>query len=191
MKISAAVALSFFLVASAEGAQNHATAAPDSAAASASQSKIDPAKEADIRHLLDAAGTVTIVQQVMHNLEQNLKPTLAGSLPPGEYRDRLVDLFFEKFRSKFDGKRILDLAVVRYDENFSDEEIKGLITFYQTPLGQKVVNLLPKLTTELQQDGQRIGQQVGRDSMVEVLSEHPDIAQALQEASRRTAPPSR
>lgn len=191
MKISAAVVLCLFLVASAQAAQNHAAAAPASAAASASESKIDPAKEADIRHLLDAAGTVAIVQQVMHNLEQSLKPTLTNSLPPGDYRERLVDLFFEKFRSKFDGKRILDLAVTRYDENFSDEEIKGLITFYETPLGRKVANLLPKLTTEMQQDGQRIGQQVGRDSMTEVLSEHPDIAQALQEASRRTAPPVR
>jgi len=125
----------------------------------------------------------------MNNMQQSLKPVLTNSLPPGEYRERLTDLFFEKFRSKFDTKRLLDLAVVRYDENFSDQEIKGLLEFYQTPLGRKVVTVLPKLSGELQQDGRQMGQQLGRESMVEVLSEHPDIAQELREASRRAAQP--
>ena len=108
---------------------------------------------------------------------------------PGDYRDRLSELFFEKFRSKFDTKTLMDLAVARYDENFSDQEIKGLISFYETPLGRKVVTLLPKLTVELQQDGQRLGQQIGRDSMQEVLAEHPEMAQALQEAARHSVAP--
>ena len=191
MKGFAAVALSVLLGASIQGAQDHHAPALDSAAATAVQSKIDPAKEADIRHLLEVAGTAAVIQQVMKSMEQSLKPTMASSLPPGDYRGRLIDLFFERFRSKFDANRLVDLAVARYDENFSDEEIKGLIKFYETPFGQKVVSLLPKLTVELQQDGQKLGQQVGRDSMVEVLSEHPDIAQALQDASHRTSPPSR
>jgi hypothetical protein len=120
--------------------------------------------------------------------EQNLKPVMANSLPPGEYRDKLIELFFQKFNSKFDTTRLLDLAVARYDENFSDEEIKGLITFYETPLGKKVVAVQPTLAGLLQQDGQRLGQQLGRDSMIEVLSEHPDLAQALHAASQKTSP---
>lgn len=83
------------------------------------------------------------------------------------------------------------MAVVRYDEQFSDEDIKGLISFYGTPLGQKAVSVLPKLTIELQQDGQVLGQQVGRESMIEVLAEHPELAKALQNAGQGTAPPSR
>ena len=84
---------------------------------------------------------------------------------------------------------MLDLAVSRYDEHYSDEEIKDLIKFYESPLGQKVVTVLPKLTAELQQDGGNLGRQVGRESMIEVLSEHRDLAQAIREASRTTSPP--
>jgi hypothetical protein len=188
MKIAFAVALCFLLGGAVEGAQNHTTPAPDSSAALSAQPKIDPAKEADIRRLLEVAGTAALVRQLMSSMEQSMKPVLANSLPPGEYRDKLIDLFFEKFHSKFDTKRILDLAVVRYDENFSDSEIRGLIDFYQTPLGNKVITMLPKVTAELQQDGQKLGQEVGRDSMIEVLSEHPEIATALHDASHGTTP---
>jgi hypothetical protein len=191
MNIAFAVALCFLLSGSLQAAQHNPTPAPDSSAAPDTQAKIDPAKEADIRRLLDLAGTAALVQQLMSSMEQNMKPVLANSLPQGDYREKLIDLFFEKFHSKFDAKKILDLAVVRYDENFSDSEIKGLIEFYQTPLGNKLITMLPKVTAELQQDGQKLGRDMGRDSMIEVLAEHPDIAKALQEASQNRAPASR
>jgi len=191
MRIVVAVAICFLLSGSIEAAQDHTTPVPDSAAVPSTQPKIDPAKEADIRRLLDVAGTAALVQQLMSSIEQNMKPVLASSLPPGEYRDQLIDLFFEKFRSKFVTKKILELAVVRYDENFSDSEIRGLIDFYQTPLGNKLITALPKVTAALQQDGQKLGREVGRDSMVEVLSEHPEIAKALHDASHSTTPASR
>lgn len=175
---------------SQQPAQSQAPQAAGSEAAPA-QTAIDPAKEADIRHLLDVSGASALMNQVMGAMEQSLRPVLANSFPPGEYRERLIDLFFEKFHSKLDSKRLLDLAVVRYDQYFSDEDIKGLLKFYETPLGQKAVSVLPKLTGELQQDGQKLGQQVGRESMIEVLSEHPDLAKALQEASRGLSPPPR
>ena len=189
MKILTPVALALALAATGQAAQDHAAPATESASARVPQTKIDPNKEADIRHLLDVVGTTALMQQMMNSMEQSLKPMLANSLPPGEYRDRLVTLFFDRFHSKLDLNRMLDLAVSRYDEHYSDEEIKGLIKFYESPLGQKVVTVLPKLTAELQQDGRNLGRQVGRESMIEVLAEHRDLAQAIREASRTTSPP--
>ena len=132
-------------------------------------------------------GTTTLIQGMMDRMVQSLKPIMANSLPPGDYRDQLLDLFFQKFRTKFATKQFIDLAVARYDENFSDAEIKGLIDFYQTPLGRKMTTVLPTLTAELQQDGQKYGQEIGRDSMVEVLAEHPELKQALEDAAARRA----
>lgn len=187
MKIFSVVGLSLLLAGIVQGAQDHSAPTVNSAAAPVPSSKIDPAKEADLRHLLEVTGTASIVQQMIANMEKSIKPLMAQSLPPGEYRDKLIDLFFQRFNSKLDAKRLLDLAAVRYDEDFSDDEIKGLITFYETPLGQKVVTLLPKLTSQLQQDGQNLGQQLGREAMMEVLSEHLELAQALQAASQKVS----
>jgi len=150
----------------------------------AAQAHIDPAKAADIQRLIDIAGMKAMLSETLNSMEINVRPTLIRSLPPGDYRDKLVDLFFERFRSKLSLQQFLDMAAGAYDKYLSDEDIKGLIQFYQTPLGQKTLTILPKLTVELQTEGMQLGEQKGRESMKEVLAEHPDLAKALQEASR-------
>lgn len=184
MRLLAAVALACLLGAPAN-AQNQAPSVVTPPTRATAAPAIDPAKEADIRRLLDLAGTTTLVDQMMDRTVQSLKPVMTNSLPPGDYRAQLIDLFFEKFRSKFSTRALLDSAVARYNENFSDKEIKGLIEFYQTPLGRKVTAVLPSMMAELQGDGQKMGQEIGRESMIEVLQEHPELAQALHEAAAR------
>jgi len=147
-------------------------------------SKIDPAKEADIRRLLDIGGTRAIAMQTLDEMTTSIKPLLTNSLPPGEYRQKLIDLFFAKFKAKADAQHIVDLAVPIYDKHFSREEINGLIQFYQTPLGKKTLTELPLLLTELRDAGQKWGQALGRDSMQEVLAEHPEMEQALKAAAQ-------
>ena len=109
-------------------------------------------------------------------------------LPPGDYRDKLIDLFFAKFRSKADLQVLVNLAVRMYDKYLSEEEIKGLIQFYSTPLGQKTLSVLPKLTVEMQSESMKWGEELGRQSMIEVLSEHPELRKALEDASTNAKP---
>jgi hypothetical protein len=137
---------------------------------------------------MDLVGTKLLVVQVMDGMEKSIKPLMASSLPPGEYREKLIDLFFAKFHSKAVPQQLLDMAVPAYDRYYTHEEIKGLIQFYETPLGQKMISVLPKLTGELQDAGRKWGEGLGRDSMLEVLSEHPELATAL-EAARKGTPP--
>ena len=168
-------------------AQGAPTSGSNSAAAG--QPKIDPAKEADIHRLLDLAGTKSAVTQIMQGMERNIRPIVTNSLPPGEYRAKLVDLFFEKFQAhtKTEIPQLLDSAVPLYDKYFSHEDIKGLIRFYETPLGQKALSVLPKLSIEMQGEGMKVGEKLGRQSMLEVLSEHPELQKAL-EAAQKSAP---
>lgn len=156
----------------------------ESAATAPSQTRIDPTKEADIRQFMEVAGIKTLMSQVLGNMSTSIKPLMAQALPAGAYRDQLVDLFFAKFQSKADLQQVLDLIVPIYDQHLSDDEIKGLIKFYQTPLGQKMVKALPEMTTESQQVCQKWGEKLGRQSMIEVLSEHPDLQKAMEEAKQ-------
>jgi uncharacterized protein len=153
--------------------------------AQTAEKKVDPSKEADIRKLLELTGTTTSMELTMQNMEKNIKPMLANSLPPGDYRDKLVTLFFERFHSKMDMQKLLDLAVPIYDKYYSAEDIQGLIQFYQTPLGQKTVKALPSLMGELTEAGQKMGQDAGRVSMLEVLAEHPELEKAMENAQRQ------
>jgi uncharacterized protein len=192
MRICAAFLFSLFLLGSICFAQDNSLSDTDPsssqsvarAARASREPKIDPAKEADVRRLLDVAGSRTMAVQMMAEMEKNIRPLLTNSFPPGEYREKLIELFFEKFHSKADSEKVLDLAVPVYDKYLSDEDVKGLIQFYSTPLGQKAVNTLPKLVSECTQAGQKWGEQLGRESMMEVLSEHPELKTALQETQK-------
>jgi hypothetical protein len=156
------------------------------AGATESQSKIDPAKEADIRALLAVSGTEDMVTQVLGTMtEKSIKPMLTNSLPPGEYREKLINLFLLKLQSKMDARRLLELAVPVYDKYLSDQDVKDLTSFYRTPLGQKTLTVVPKMTAEMQEQGRKMGEQAGRQSMIEVLAEHPELQQALEEAARK------
>jgi hypothetical protein len=129
-----------------------------------------------------------LATQMMEGMEKNIKPLMLSSFPPGEYREKLIDLFFAKFHSKIGPTQILDLAVPIYDEYYTHDEIKGLIQFYETPLGQKLASVQPKMSVELQNVGRKWGAGLGRDSMLEVFSEHPELAKALDAAKKGTQP---
>ena len=193
MKTTFAVALVFFGIVSAQ-AQTQASAGAKAnqpvQSALPAQLKIDPTKEADIRRLMDVAGTKDLVSGQMDRMGETIKPLMSKALPPGEYREQLVALFFTKFKSEADLQKLLDLIVPIYDRYLSDEEVKGLINFYQTPLGQKAVHVMPKLMADAAEEGRKWGEALGRQSMMDVLAEHPELAEALKKASKETAPQS-
>lgn len=174
----------------ASNAQDKTTpppASPKSASPSPAQNTektIAPAKEADIRKLLALTGTPALMQQTMDSMDKGIKPMMVNSLPPGDYRQTLIDLFFEKFHAKLDVQKLLDLAVPIYDKYFTDADIKGLIQFYETPLGQKTVKALPQITAELTDAGRNMGTTIARQSMLEVIAEHPELEKAMQDAQQ-------
>jgi uncharacterized protein len=152
---------------------------------SKSATKLDPGKEAAIRKLFEIQGTRKAMEQVIAGMSTNMKPTLSKMLPPGEYQDKLIGLFFEKFQSKLKVDDLLDLTIPIYDKYFAKEDIDGLGQFYQTPLGKKVISVLPEVLIESQTAAMNMGEQMGRQAMLEVLAEHPDLAKALEDAGAR------
>ncbi len=164
------------------GSRNPPAKSAPASAAPSEEKKIGPAKEADIRKLLELTGATTTMEFTMQSMEKSIKPMLLNSLPPGDYREKLINLFFEKFHSKMDLQVLMDLAVPLYDKYYTDEDIKGLIQFYQTPLGKKTVKALPNLMGELTEAGQKMGQDLARQSMMEVIAEHPELEKAMEDA---------
>ncbi|MGH9574873.1 MAG: DUF2059 domain-containing protein [Candidatus Acidiferrales bacterium] len=155
--------------------------APDAAPAGG---KINPQKAADIQRLMEVANMKSVLSKTMTAMETTMKAAMITLLPAGDYREQLADLFVEKFNSKLNLQQFLDIAATSFDKYLSDDDIKGLTRFYLTPLGQKTLTVLPKLTAEMQAQGMQIGQQLGKESMEEVLAEHPELAKALGDASR-------
>lgn len=143
---------------------------------------IDPAKDAAIRKLFEVMGTKDAMRQVIASMSGTIRPLLESSLPRGEYRAQLIDLFFQRLQVKLRVDDLLELAIPVYDKYFSLEDIDGLTKFYQTPLGKKAISVLPQVLLEAQAAGKKLGQEMGRQSMIEVLDEHPDLKKSLEDA---------
>ena len=135
--------------------------------------------------MFEIQGTRKSMEQVFAGMSENMKPSLTKMLPSGEYQDKLIPLFFEKFQTKLKTDDLLDLIVPIYDKYLSKDDVEGLAEFYQTPLGKKLNSVLPQLTVEIQTAAMNMGQELGRHAMLEVLAEHPDLEKALEEAGAR------
>jgi uncharacterized protein len=178
------VLVSLLLLTSLAAQEAKSPATPSKqATAIAPENKIDPAKEADIRHLMSVTQMDKVTLQTMQKMATTIKPLITASLPAGEYREKLVGLFLEKFEAKAKAEDFIGLVVPLYDKYFTDDEIKGLIKFYETPLGQKAVSSLPQLVSEAQSIGQKWGGRLGQESMQEVFAEHPELKQAMEDAA--------
>ncbi|MDT8386626.1 MAG: DUF2059 domain-containing protein [Thiogranum sp.] len=53
------------------------------------------------------------------------------------------------------------LMIPLYDKHYTHEDIKGLVQFYKTELGQKTIKLMPVLMQESMAVGQQWGRALG------------------------------
>jgi hypothetical protein len=63
--------------------------------------------------------------------------------------------------ASLDVNELIDLIVPIYDRHFSEADIDGMLAFYRSPLGQRVTQALPEITTESQEAGREWGQALG------------------------------
>ncbi len=123
----------------------------------------DTAKLRLTRRLVIAAHLTDGAMQV---IEQTL-PTQRASNPriPAEFWDR----FLEQARAR---RGELEEGYVQlYDRNFTAAEIRGMLAFYESPIGKRFVEVQPALMREGmamgQEWGTRIGSDVGRSLLAE------------------------
>ena len=146
--------------------------------------KISAAKEADIRKLMKELHSKDAEAQAMRDVAAAMRPVLLQLLPPGKYRKRLVELFFEKMHARATPEAVLNLEIPLYARYLSDAEIKGLIEFYKTPVGQTWVEVRPKLKAAVLGRTKAEGRKMWREIIREVLEEHPELGREFKSALR-------
>ncbi|HTT33552.1 MAG TPA: DUF2059 domain-containing protein [Methylomirabilota bacterium] len=173
----------FFLV--IQGAsQNSVQAAPqgtsanqNSAAPAQSSPAIDPAKEADIRSLMELVGARDLVQDGANNAIEQSREKLIATVPNNEKGQAFVNAFAASYQKKFDVDEVNEQLVAIYDKHYTDEEIKGLLQFYGSPLGQKVAAESPKINREIQAAVRTASGKAAREAFAEVKQQNPEIGQ--------------
>ena len=145
-----------------------------------SNSNIDRLKEADIRSLMELVGARDTVQDGADNAIQQSREKLLATLPNNAKGRAFVSAFAASYQKKFDTDQVTDQLVGIYDKHFTDDEIKGLLQFYGSPLGQKVAAEMPKINREIQAAVRSTSGKTAREALAEVKQQNPEVGQSAR-----------
>jgi hypothetical protein len=119
----------------------------------------------DVEALLDVTGAFALAQQMMHSMFQ----TFAQSNPS------VPQKFWTDMEKRFKKEDFYVLLTPIYRKHMSPADIKELLTFYRSPLGQRVIKALPLITQDSIAVGQMWGKKVANDVKAEAKRRGYDI----------------
>ena len=83
-------------------------------------------------------------------------PTFKRSLP------KVPQKFWTDFIAQVDPNELVEMCIPSYDKHLTHAEVKELINFYKTPVGQKLIRVQPQIMQECMIAGQKWGRELGR-----------------------------
>lgn len=165
---------------SVQASRQSAASAQGNAVSAQSNSSIDPVKEADIRSLMELVGVRDLVQDGANNAIEQSREKLIATVPNNGQGQAFVNAFSASYQKKFDADQVTQQLVGIYDKHFTEDEIKGLLQFYGSPLGQKVAAEMPKIGRETQAAIRAASGKAAREALAEVKQQNPQIGQSAR-----------
>jgi hypothetical protein len=167
-----------FIIATQGGTQNPVQASASGANTLATSKSMDPEKEADLRSLLQFVGAKDQLQSVASESATQYREKLSASVKnvaDDSKRQGLISVASGSFQKNFDQQRAMQQIAAIYDKHFTGEEIKGLLDFYSSPLGQKFAAESPKINKEVQSVQISATNSAARESLLTLKSQNADI----------------
>ncbi len=174
-----------FFLAIQGASQNPVSAAPQSAAAQdqtapAEIKPIDPVKDADIRSLMELIGARDQIQDAVSTSSEQYREKLLATVPNNEKGQAFVISFIDSYQKKFDVDQMTEQLVAIYDKHYTDEEIKTMLQFYGSPVGQKVAAEMPKIGREIQVVSRATGAKAAKEALQALRAQNPEIGQSAR-----------
>jgi len=108
-----------------------------------SQVAAQQAKEHDIRQLLNDMGAGKLGAQMMDQMFGAMRTSMKQEVP-----EKVWDELIAETKVEFSPEKLIELVVPIYDKHYTHDEIRQLISFYESPLGRKVTSVTPLLAQE-------------------------------------------
>jgi uncharacterized protein len=168
-----------FFVAIQGGSPGAVQAAAQSSANSQglSNTAIDPQKEADIRALLELVGARDMVQDSVRQTAEQYRERLLASVPNSDKGQNFINATINDYEKLYNVDRINEQLAALYDKHYTDEEIKSLLQFYGSPLGQKVAAESPKIFREIQEATRAEAAKAAKEALQEAKQDNPGVGQ--------------
>src|SRR5579871_4547999 len=150
---------------------------------------IDPVKDADIRSLMELVGARRMAQDVAAKGAQQLRENLVATLPASQQGQQFVNAFVADYHKRFNTDEVTDQLAGIYDKHFSDDEIKGLLQFYGSPLGRKFAAESPKIQAEIEAANQKVSTRVAADVLRDLPNEYAGLGSGNAQSNSTKSQP--
>lgn len=140
------------------------------APASAQRAAADPAALQEAKKLMQAMGAEAQFELVIKTMTKGMADLYARQHP--DHAPAITEVM-GKIAARFIEKKgeALDMVAPLYAERFTIPELKEIGAFYATPIGQKLIKVLPEITQASMQMGMKWGERVGREVEAEARRE--------------------
>jgi hypothetical protein len=121
--------------------------------------EISPAFRQDVLDLMKLTGASNLGTQMGTAIAQQMVNSMQQSNPAVPLR--VIDITNEvvaDFIKRGVDATLLDKVIPVYAKHFTQKDIRGMVAFYRTPLGQKMIAALPTVMQESIQLGQEWGE---------------------------------
>jgi hypothetical protein len=159
-----------FLVA-IQGASNTSVEASEQTG-SQENASIDPAKEKDIRFLMELTGARETIKESASAAADQYRQKVVETATNSDRAQVFTDAYLADFQKKFDTEAVTGQLVGIYSKHFTDDEIKSLVEFYNSPLGQKLAAEMPKISRESQRTAEMASTQAARLAWQDLRTEY-------------------
>jgi hypothetical protein len=135
---------------------------------------IDPQKDAEIRSLLELIGARDMIEEAATNSTEQYRQRLTSVAANNDKAQESISTYLAVFQKKFDADALADQLVIIYDKHYTEDEIKGLLQFYGSPLGQKVAGEMPSIAKEIQLADRTLTNQAAKEAWQEFHAQNSD-----------------
>jgi hypothetical protein len=139
------------------------TPAPAPDATAPSSAAIDPAKDAEIRKMIQVTGVEKTMKLVMNRMFESFKTQNSG-LPPD---------FWSRIETEINANLsdLIEQLIPVYAQYYSMDDLKAVNAFYQSPAGQHMIQAQSEIATASMEIGRKWGQGMGAKVMAEIQEE--------------------
>jgi hypothetical protein len=127
---------------------------------------------------MELVGARDLVQDGVNTAIEQSREKLLATVPNNDKGQAFVNAFADSYQRKFDVDQVTSQLAVFYDKHFTDDEIKSLLQFYGSPLGQKVAAEMPKINRETQGAIRVANTKAAKDALAELKQQYPEIGQS-------------
>jgi hypothetical protein len=145
------------------------------AAAGGAASTLDPAKEADIRQLMEVTGVSNLGDQLLSAGIAQFRASVLESQPDNPRAKQFADAFAARFQKHFDPHSVIETVLPIYEKHLSNEDLKALLSYYRSPFGQRMLKVLPEVARDSQLAGYSLGQKAAEEAMEDLKGEYPEF----------------